>query len=1302
MYLENGMKVQTRPRLISQVLVQAVLLAVLAITCLAQITTTGIRGIVRDQNGAVVPNATVKATDNATGVEQTTVTSSDGNFIFPALQFGTYKLTVSATGFQNSVISSVIVESGRTTNISVDLNVGAASDTVQITASTEQLNTTTAEVGGAINNKLVQNLPHAGREGLNFAALIAGNSQANNQRNSTFNGLPNASLNITLDGMNNNSQRFKSGGTSFFSFAPARIDAIEEVSVSTTGLGADAGGEGAMQIRMTTKRGTEEYHGKVLYQGTNEALNANGFFRNLQGQARNKSRQHNPVGALGGPLVPFSKRLKNKLFFFAYYEAQPQPSTSTFSTPFLNESARQGNFTYLTTTGTTRTVNLLTDVARPAGHTSTIDPTIAGILKNINDSRGASMTRLIDIPGIAPEFMQNLQWEQSLTTTQAFPTARVDFQITPSVGWHGTWNLRSSDFAKGTAPYPGSPYDFVGVNGANIHSSATPYVATNSVDWTIRPNMTNNANFGVQSNGEYFFIDADPKRFAEYGNRIINPPTNAATNNTPLVGAWIPNVATDVRNNPVYQFTDTLNWVKGRHTLTMGGTLLHTSFYSHSWATAGVPQYNFGVVAADPMNNLIRNALTNVNTANNTDINNALNLYAFLTGRITSVSVTTNADEKTKEYKPFTESMQRYAFTTWGLYFQDSFRFRPSLTLNYGLRWQFDGDIHSGNELLSQPSGANFYGPSTGLFQPGVLSNNQNPTFDLVVHPYKRDYMNPAPNFGFAWNPAFEKGLLGKVLGERKSVIRGAYSITFYNEGMNSISNSLSGGQGFRQTGTATNGINFAPGTLELRHPAPTIPVFPAKFGFPIPQNSFSAPVAGNYINPELRSPYVQNWSLGIQRQLTKSTVLELRYVGNKSTHMWHRQNIQEVNIFENGFLDEFKNAQRNLAAHQAAGCGQSGRPACSFANQGLPGQVALPIFQTAFGALGSQAALPAAQGFGNAAYIQNLNQGTAGTLAQTIATTPASFCRLVGNKFASCGIAGFNVAGQYPINLFQANPYLSSLTYQDSNGDNNYNALQIDLKQQYSHGLLLGANYVWSHAMGSILNQDDQASGYTWYTYRNARLNYGPSPFDRRHVFNAYWTYDLPFGKGRRFLSNNAVLDRVVGGWTIGGRETIASGNPLLLNGGRNTVSNLTQSGVVFGGGFTPEQLQKALSKVSGGFSNIALISDVASIATINTSGTTRTSQVNPSLYAPASTPGQFAAFVYLRNNNLYTLDMSVNKDVRITERWRLTLRLVALNFLNHPFFDIGNSSPTATTFGQITSASGTRTMQFRASLDW
>src|SRR5215475_6516582 len=405
----------------------------MATTSFGQITTTGIRGLVRDPNGAVVPNATVKVKDNSTEVEQATVSSSDGGFLFPNLQFGTYRLTASASGFKTAIIASVVVESGKTTDVSLDLVVGTTSETVQVTTSAEQLNTTTNEVGGTISNRLVQNLPFNGRDGLNFATLIAGNMRTTSDRNSTFNGLPNASLNITLDGMNNNSQRFKSGGTSFFAFAPARIDAIEEVSVSTTGLGADAGGEGAMQIRMTTKRGTDQYHGQVLYQGENEALNSNTFFRNLQGLPRNKSRSHNAVGSIGGPLLPFFERFKNKLFFFAYYEAQPQPSTSTFQQRILTAAAQRGDFTFIGTDGAKHTVNVL-DVARVAGQTFTIDPTIAGILTKINASQsGASGS--VPISGIPTEFMVNMQWNQALNTMQAYPTARLDYQITPTVAW---------------------------------------------------------------------------------------------------------------------------------------------------------------------------------------------------------------------------------------------------------------------------------------------------------------------------------------------------------------------------------------------------------------------------------------------------------------------------------------------------------------------------------------------------------------------------------------------------------------------------------------------------------------------------------------------------------------------------------------------------------------------------------------------------------------------------------------------------------------------------------------------------
>lgn len=1262
----------------------------IAAAAFAQITTTGIHGIVRDPSGAVIPNASITLRDLGTGIETSTVSTAEGNFAFANLQAAAYRLTAAAAGFQTAVIDNIQVDSGRITDVAVQMTIGAPTETVQVSASAAQLETTSNEVGVTITTNLIQNLPYNGREALSFALLMPGNTNANDSsgRNSTFNGLPNASMNITVDGMNNNSQRFKSGGTSFFEFAPSRIDAVEQVSVSTTGLGSDAGGEGAMTIRMSTKRGTEKYHGKVVEQFFNEALNANSYFNNLRGLPRARTRQNDIAGAIGGPLLPFIPKLRHKLFFFAYFEGIPQPGSQTSTANVLGSAAQSGVFTYIGTDGVQRSVNLL-QVAGAAGYTSTIDPTIGGIVSTINGLQSHAVGYL---PVAGQPFWQTMEWTQPTSTLTLYPTARVDYQFTPKLAWHGTWNLRHQNIA-GTPNYPGTIYNFP--NAYKI----TTYVAANSLDWTIKPNIVNNVNFGIQSNGEYFYQGADPHQYSVYGNRIINFPSAwAPATGFPGLPPVVPGTGSQpfIRNNPVYQLTDNLNWVRGRHTITLGGTLLHTSFWETSFGSAGVLNYNLGVAASDPVATVLQAGLPAINTSNS-DFTNAQALYAFLTGRLTSVTTTTNVDENTHQYNQFAPVTQRFAFTTGAFYAQDSFRLTSNLTLNYGMRWQFDGPVHSTNGIDSSPIGPNFYGPSNGAFQPGVLNGNLNPVFVQVSNPYKRDFMNPAPNVGFAWNPGGGPGLLGKLVGDHKTVIRASGSITYYNEGMNAISNVLSAGRGTTQSFSINNGVQFPAGTLNLSSPLPPASVFPDSFSFPLPESSYTfsaSGYSGSFVNPNLRSPYTSNWTLGVQRQVTDRTIVEIRYVGNKSTHMWHYQNLQETNIFENGFLGQFKQAQQNLAINQANGKGNT------FANNALAGQSPLPIFEAAFGANGSNNATVAnGSGFGSSTFITNLQQGTAGTLADTLATNTTYFCRLVGSNFAPCANLGYRAPGAYPLNFFRPNPYLNNMNYQDSNGDTNYNALQIQVQHNTASGLFLGANYVWSHALGDIQNANDQTATYQWFTTRNARLNYGPTPFDQRQVFNAYWTYELPFGSGKHFAIANPVLERVVGGWTIGGRESIRTGSPVLLNGGRNTVNNLAQSGVVLGGGLTASQLQHDLSTITGYYSAAkGYITDIGNIATVTSS----TSTANPAFYAPASTPGQFAQHIYLRNNTAFQLDMSINKIVPIKERWKLNFQAEALNFLNHPFFPLANTSPTATNFGQITSAIGTRTVQLRGSLEW
>lgn len=1268
---------------LSQVLIAfCTCLALLLLTPLgfAQATGSSIHGIVRDPSGAVIPGAHIVLDNLGTGITKAGQSGADGTFVFPNLQAGTYAVTASAQGFQKAVYASVIVNTGLVTDLTVKMKLGAATQTVEVTGTPAELKTTTNAVATTINARAIKDLPYASRDSLAFAELMAGAQSGSGGED--FNNLPNASLNITLNGMNNNSQRFKSGGTSFFAFAPERINATDEVVVSTAGEGANLDA-GAMSIRFTTKSGTDQYHGSAGWQFENWALNANSFFNNLRGQPISHSRQNNPYVGIGGPVIPWSKTWRHKLFFFAYFESQPQPSSYIDSTSVLTSDAAAGNFTYVGTDGKTRTVNLLQAAAAGGINNATPDPTMTKMLGDITASEKLASGFL---PIAGQPYWQTMEWNQPESSTQYFPTARIDFHINPNMTLHSSWNLRTYNIQGSEPPYPGeTQYAF-----GNAYKT-TSYIWNTGFDWTLTPNLVNSAAFGVQSNGEEFYAGANPQQWAPYGNRQIYSPLLSTT----IPNYFQANVLPFLRNNPVYQIRDDMTWTHGRHTFQLGGLFMHTSFWETSYGGAGVPIYSLGLAQGDPAANVLAASLPDINTDNG-DLSNADNLFAFLTGRISSVYGWTNVDENTHKYAEYEPATQRWAFTSGNLYFQDSFRMSSNFTLNYGLNWMLNGPIKSTNGIDGEPGPGSFYGPSTGLFQPGALGGVADPQYEVVTSPYKADINNWSPNLGFAWNPDGGHGWLGRLVGQNKTVFRGSYSLHHYNEGMNTISNTVQDNVGDTQTLSAYPGDpGFAVGELNLSSPTPPYSTFPASFGYPMPESQFA--LAGGqtlgYVNPDLRTPYTQSWNFGIQRELPGSTVIEISYLGNKSTHMWHYQNMNEVNIFENQFLPEFQQAQKNLSINEAGGNK-------SFADNGLPGQAPTPIFNAAFGANGSYNALPDSSGYSNNNFIVDLQQGVAGTLASALAGTsgtyPGYYCRMVGSSFAPCAAAGFTGTGAYPINFFTPNPYATALYYQDDNGDNNYNALQVDLRKTFSHGLQYTANFTWSHSLGDIANSNDQTATAQWFTDRDARLNYGPSPFDHRFAWNSFWTYDLPMGRGHAF-DPGGVLDRVVGGWTLGGTEQISTGAPVLLNSGRDTFNNLSQSGVVLGNSLTPAELQHDLSSIPDMNKVVSgsLVSNVSSIA--QSSGA-----ADPAYYAVASTPGAFSQFVYLRQNTAYSLNMSLNKSIELYDRFHINLRMEDLNFLNHPFFNLGNTSPTSRSFGLVTSASGTRTILLRTSVSW
>jgi hypothetical protein len=1245
---------------------------------LAQKTTGEIRGAVLDPGNAVVPKASVTATDTATGHSFATISGEDGAYLVPNLLPGNYSLAVTSPGFQKLVVDGIVVETGRSTEVRAKLEVGTMTQTVEVSGSAVALEATSNQVATTVRNDYIRDLPIAGRDVLQFSSLSAGFTPGPSTEPGTFNGLFQGALNVSLDGTNVNDNRYKSTN-GYASLVALRLDAIEEVTVSTSGLQSDAAAGGAMTLQFTTRRGTSQYHGSVFEEVRNDYFNSTDFFLHLRGLPKPGQKLNDAGGNLGGPLkIPFVPYFKNKLFFFLNYEDAPVPGGTTKTATTLLPGAQNGDYTYKGTDGNLHTVNVLT-LAGAAGYTTRIDPEVQTELTTIN----GTLNKGTVLPISNNYFQQTINWKIPTGLRDEYPTARLDYQIADKVAYHVAWNLRHNHTDPTGPTYPGLP-------GASGESKETHYALSNGLDTTFTPSIFNSFKFGIQSTIIGLNIGNSIHQWASQGDTSISFGSG--------LSAFIPTAHPTIRGNPAYTYSDDLNWVKGKHTMKFGASGIYTRFYeSDYYGNAGVLNYSLGVASSDPINSVF--AAANFPFINTTTLGTPAALYATLTGRVSSISATQNINEKTRQYEKFAPLVYRENYASWGTFFQDSFRVSPTLTLNYGIRWEFPGVMTNTNNTFMAPVVGDLLAPSAGPFQPGVFGPNgpnyvpsiaQRSVTNTISH------VNPAPNFGFAWNPHADGGLMAKLLGGSRTVIRGSYGIAYFDEGLN-VQYWTNTNAGNWQLITAAAGAQFAAGSLNLESPNPPFVTAPPAFTPPFSEYQFAF---NNYdvatTNPHMREPYVQSWNIGIQRELSKTTLLEVRYVGNKTTHKWHQYTLQEVNIFENGFLQEFQNAQKNLSINQAGGKGST------FQNLGLPGEAPLPIFEHSFGPNGSFGALAAGSSWTSTAFVNQLLQGQIGTTAATLQGRTASnevyYCRLMGANFGPCKDLGYTSASSYPINFWAENPYVGQNDWMTDNSWGNYNGLQMTLRQRLKHGATLTFNYAWSHALTDMPNQSSSSGNVLNYTtIRNFNLDKAPIGNDRRQTYGIYGTYDLPFAPGRKWNITNPVLSRLLGGWTIGAIANVRSGAQAFAGSAYRTLNNYGDGGVLLQG-LSASQFRNMLIE-----SPRSLPAGVAAVTTADPSLIGGSGTANPAYLAPWQVAGTLGDRFYIRGVWNWTLDSSLKKDVRINERFRLTLQGEFLNLLNHPEFDLPSLNPTSTTFGQVTSSLvGPRNIQLRGYLRW
>jgi hypothetical protein len=1236
------------------------LLAACGLSVFAQFTSASLTGAVTDSSGAAVPGAAILAQETRTGINTRGVTNEEGLYSFPSLPVGRYRVSAEKTGFQKQLYNNIVLEVGGRLSLDFTLSPGQVVEVVEVRAELENvLGVTSTSVGGLVTGQKVLNLPIVSRDALSFVYLQAG-VVGNN-----FAGARRGALNISMDGINIQDNRINTGVASTVSTS---IDRVEEFRVVTSPADAEYG-RGSGQIQLISRSGTNEFHGSLFEFHRNTAFNANTWFNNQRGHDRDGNQisprnillRHQFGARMGGPII------KNRTFFHFLYEGQRQITRNAVTNTVLTEEARRGLYRFFpgarngNAEAAVPTVDLNGQPLRPAAATGPlstvnlfqVDPARARL-----DPTG-SVAKWLSFTPLPNNFRSGdglntagFTWSRPATNDGDQYVLKLDHNFNPAHRTSFSYQREASSQLNGfmaqrfpTAP-GGTFSDKAMLTSIAITSTLRPTLLNEFRAGTQRPRVRFNAPWEV-NDGEVL-----PVRGATPYMLVPLSYTSPIQNDQDPQG----------RISPVYQYADTMTWIKGKHQFKGGAEVRWVSSNGFNSFTV-VPRANIGagVLAAAPVQAIAGIGL---------NAGLAANILNDLTGTLTNSTQAFNATGgRTPQYVPGEPRQRTWRQRELSWFFKDEWKVSPALTLNLGVRWEYYGQpyealgrtsrLKNGSSDIFGISGADF----SSLFRPGLAQgqlvdailvgrNSPNPNEKL----YADDRNNFAPAVGLTWSlPWF---------GENKTVLRMGYGWGYERNSLRNLDVFAADLPGLR---TVTN--FRSPNPLQLANL--TLPLTP--IGAPLERIPLTDRGTTTYaFDSGLRAPYTQNWNLSLQRALVKNTTLEIRYVGSKSTRLLRATNVNETNIFENGILDAFNITQAGGNA---------------------------PLFDAVFNGLnvsglgrvngttitGSDAirALQAAAFAGN----------NTGTIANYLNVN--AFAGQPGDLLRRAGL---------PENFVVANPQFAGATFLSNFANATYHSLQVEVIKRTSAGLEFQANWTYSKALGEE-EGDGQSLLDSYRTVRNRRADKRLLTFNRTHVFRSNMIYELPFGrKGKLFTGANGVADRIIGGWQVSTIVNLFTGAPITVLSERSSFNN-------FGGDNTPSataNIDKSLGQVlkTGNgvvyFNGIRQVTDpsVANMTTRQNIRSTSTLQAlvdaSGNMILRNTIPGELGnlASTFFTGPGSIRVDMRLAKTIRIKERKELQFTLDAENLTNTPNFNDPNTAINSVNFGRITGAGGNRIM--------
>jgi carboxypeptidase family protein/TonB-dependent receptor-like protein len=1219
----------------------------------AQTVNSTVTGVVRDTAGAVIPGAKVTLTDGATKLSINTTTNGEGFYLFNDIRSGYYMVAAEATGFKKSEVRDVKVDVGVPATVNVHLEAGQIAEVVTTTASDSQalVNTENAQLTATIFQKQINDLPLNGRNPVQLASMQAGVASVGANRNSTINGMRGSFNNITWDGINIQENYLRGAASSgLFAQAAPSVVGVAEFTIVTQNAGA-ADGTGAAQVKLVTPRGSTEFHGELFEFHRNDAIDANTFFNNAAGLDKEKLIQNQFGFGIGGP-IKLPRKLfgplgfdTNKLFFYAYDEETRVAETSGLTRTTLFQAARQGNFTYRRTDNNQlQTVNLLNLTGRQ------VDPTIQSLLAMTptpNDPTAAAGDRIN-----TGAFRFNSP-SGSSTRLWGF---RIDYNLSERHRFEAIHSSNRNNFPNDTFNNTGEP--FPGLPGVGQFPRRKRW--SFAWNWTATPTINNELRGGTY------------RQISRFTNSTEFPEGFVLT--WPTIGSAVTNPVRTTQNSGrdgnITEITDNASWVKGDHVVRFGGGYRHVQIIPFSFA-GRLPGFTlgFGSGNLNPLSS--SNATQFPGGIASNDFTNASNLLALLTGAITTKTQTFNVVDGNSGYVPGAPQRRDLRYYALGFYVGDTWRYRPNLTLNIGLRHDYYDPVREVNGI--------------GLLPRGGLEalNDPNLVLELAgggkgTRPfYNPDKNNFAPSFSFSWDP-FKNG---------KTAIRGGYSISYVLDSptVTAENAAIDGNDGLTSVVTVRNINAIVSGNRETI----TTPDFKIPRTLKDQQAIDVNPTVFS-IDPELKTPYVQQWNIGIEREIFRDTALEVRYVGNRGIKLTRGIDINQVIVFGNGFLDDFKRAQGNLLASEAERARQTaaGVPTAQRAaispdfNSAVPGSQRLTIFPQ----IGNRGFYTNATGTTlNANLVNLIRQNQVGELVQSYVSER--------NVYLTPGV---NLAALSPGFFLRANPQAGAVDLIGNGSFSNYNALQAEIRRRLRSGVYFQTNYTFSKGFTDFDGSDSNFAALLDLE-KGTALEKKRITNDVTHIFRSNGVYELPFGPGKPWLQSG-LASRLFGGWQFSGIFEARTGRPISFVSNRGTVNRQGRSG-----------RNTVITSLGRGElqDRTGLFFDPA---------TGRPLFVDPSLIGPdgRANPqmlqnpeaGQYGTLQLtpVSGPGFWNIDMSLIKRTKIKESWNLEFRAEVFNAFNHTNFSVGAESNdiNSTTFGRLTATFDPRILQFGLKLNF